>query len=57
MQMNQSDTKTGSESAVEATCVGCGMERNEWGTPAGVEKDGDTYCCTGCATGGECTCP
>jgi hypothetical protein len=35
------------------TCEACGMEF-DW---TGMEANGQEYCCEGCATGGECTCP
>ena len=35
------------------TCEACGMEY-DW---PGVTARGTEYCCEGCATGGECTCP
>lgn len=34
-------------------CEECGMEF-DW---QGVRKNGVEYCCEGCASGGECTCP
>jgi hypothetical protein len=40
------------------TCPGCGMDRSEWkgNMGQGVPKDGETYCCQGCADGVDCTC-
>jgi hypothetical protein len=44
----------------EAKCPGCGMGSHLWtgNSGAGVPKDGQTYCCQGCADRGEhgCTC-
>lgn len=41
-------------------CPGCGMQQTEWlGTAGeGYTKDGESYCCQGCAEGGaaRCTC-
>jgi hypothetical protein len=37
----------------EKTCSRCEMEF-DW---QGVTVDGEEYCCEGCASGGECTCP
>ena len=39
-----------------ANCPGCGMEKNEWPNPTGVQRDNATYCCNGCASGTGCTC-
>ncbi len=42
----------------ERTCPRCTMTESDWegnhGT--GVEVDGSTYCCRGCARDGDCTC-
>ena len=35
------------------TCEACAMEF-DW---PGVMREGQEFCCDGCATGGECTCP
>jgi hypothetical protein len=44
----------------EATCPGCGMGKHLWtgNGGEGVDKDGQTYCCQGCADQGMagCTC-
>lgn len=42
----------------EQNCPVCGMKKTEWTENAGngVEKDGRTYCCAGCAEGTGCTC-
>ena len=42
----------------EDTCPTCGRARTEWRTDnsEGFAKDGKTFCCEGCATGGHCTC-
>jgi hypothetical protein len=34
-------------------CEECGMEF-DW---QGTTRNGVEYCCEGCATGGDCTCP
>ena len=39
------------------SCPRCGMEKSEWPNATGVQKDGTTYCCDGCANGTGCTCP
>jgi hypothetical protein len=39
------------------SCPRCGMERDEWPNAAGVQKDGQTYCCNGCANNTGCMCP
>ena len=36
-------------------CPACGMEKSDW-KGNGVEKNGQTYCCNGCANGTGCTC-
>ncbi len=44
----------------EATCPSCGMGKHLWtgNGGKGIEKDGQTYCCQGCADQGVsgCTC-
>ena len=42
----------------ERTCPRCGMPQSEWrgNSGAGVEQDGERYCCQGCADGTGCTC-
>lgn len=39
-------------------CSECGMPRAEWTYDggAGVEREGETYCCPGCADGNGCIC-
>lgn len=37
-------------------CPACGMERMDWPNPAGYVKEGQVYCCRGCAEGTGCTC-
>jgi hypothetical protein len=46
------------EEDMEETCVGCGLDRSEWkgNRGQGVVKDGETYCCQGCADGVDCSC-
>lgn len=39
-----------------ASCPFCGMSRDEWPNPEGVKRDGNVYCCEGCASGRGCTC-
>ena len=43
---------------MEETCAGCGMDRSEWkgNRGQGVSKNGEIYCCQGCADGVDCTC-
>src|SRR5947208_16239421 len=36
-------------------CPGCRMVKNEW-PGEGYTRDGDTYCCQGCAEGTGCIC-
>jgi hypothetical protein len=42
------------------TCPGCGMSPDRWrgNDGEGVDKDGERYCCQGCADRGAsgCTC-
>ena len=42
----------------EERCPKCGMGKDMWkgGGGQGVEREGTTYCCEGCATGSGCTC-
>jgi len=42
----------------EDQCPTCGRARSEWraDNSLGFSKNGQTYCCEGCATGGHCTC-
>lgn len=42
----------------EEVCPNCGMDRSEWkgNQGKGYSKDGETYCCRGCAQGTDCTC-
>lgn len=42
----------------EQTCTVCGMPQDEWkgNGGRGVQEDGKSYCCKGCASGGECSC-
>ncbi len=39
-------------------CQACGRARSEWrvNNSEGVAKDGQVYCCEGCAEGRECSC-
>lgn len=37
-------------------CPNCEMDRDDWPNPAGFMKDGQAYCCRGCAEGTGCTC-
>jgi len=41
-----------------ATCPNCGMSKSMWteNKGQGYTKDGETYCCRGCAEGTGCTC-
>ena len=36
-------------------CPGCSMIKNQW-PGEGYTHEGETYCCQGCAEGGECRC-
>jgi hypothetical protein len=42
----------------EETCLSCGMDREDWSANQGegFKKEGETYCCQGCAEGTGCTC-
>ena len=42
----------------EQTCPKCGMPKREWqgNNGQGYTKDGQTYCCQGCAEKTGCTC-
>ena len=42
--------------AEDQECPGCEMPRDEWPEPQGYTKDGQRYCCQGCAEGTGCTC-
>ena len=39
-------------------CANCGMPQGEWkgNNGQGVQKEGQTYCCRGCADSTGCTC-
>jgi hypothetical protein len=41
------------ETAVEL-CAGCGRDSALWRDP--ISREGDRYCCPGCATGRGCSC-
>ncbi len=38
------------------TCPECDVPQDEWPDPEGYSKDGQTYCCEGCAEGIGRTC-
>ena len=38
----------------EGNCPMCGMDTATGSNP--TTRDGKTYCCEGCANGGDCTC-
>ncbi|MBW3661248.1 MAG: hypothetical protein KY397_06400 [Gemmatimonadetes bacterium] len=40
----------------ENECPECGKDREEWPDPTGYVKEGERYCCRGCAEGTDCTC-
>jgi hypothetical protein len=42
----------------DQTCPRCGMHRNDWkgNNGRGVTREGQTYCCDGCANNTGCTC-
>jgi hypothetical protein len=40
----------------EEMCPRCGMQQSEWQEPEGFERNGETYCCQGCADETGCTC-
>lgn len=44
-----------SDPRLESPCPQCGMPLNVVGTET-TSREGVTYCCAGCAQGGECTC-
>ena len=50
-------SKTGKEVDMD-TCANCGMSKQQWkaNNGQGYTKNGQTYCCRGCAEGGACTC-
>ena len=39
----------------EQSCPECWIPRRDWKS-RGVERDGETFCCRGCAEGTGCTC-
>lgn len=47
-------TKT--KTSKNKTCPECGMKKENWSVKDGVEREGDTYCCEGCANGTGCIC-
>ena len=49
------ETSSGKKSATEVHCPSCGMNRDDW-PEEGFKKDGELYCCRGCADGTGCTC-
>jgi hypothetical protein len=40
----------------EETCLGCGIEKNEWGDSRGYLDGDQVFCCQGCAEDMACTC-
>ena len=42
----------------EQSCAMCGLGRSQWQEEGGqgYTKDGQTYCCRGCAEGTGCSC-
>lgn len=44
----------GDETMAEQQCPNCGMDVAKGSNP--TEKDGQTYCCEGCANGTGCVC-
>jgi hypothetical protein len=40
------------------SCPNCGMPKQDWRGNGGngYAKDGQSYCCRGCASGSACTC-
>jgi hypothetical protein len=42
----------------DRTCPRCGMDENQWkgNNGRGVNKNGQNYCCEGCAENSRCTC-
>jgi hypothetical protein len=52
------DTGNTSQSPEQAagTCRICGMPHAEWPSKEGYSKNGEVYCCAGCAEGKGCTC-
>jgi hypothetical protein len=38
-------------------CPNCNMQKSDWDKSGkGFKKDGETYCCQGCAENKDCTC-
>lgn len=37
-------------------CSRCGMDKAEWSEEAGYQKEGELYCCSGCAENTGCVC-
>jgi len=37
-------------------CSRCDMDKSEWSEEAGYQKDGEIYCCSGCADDTGCLC-
>lgn len=37
-------------------CARCGMEKADWGSAQGIQKEGETFCCQGCADETGCLC-
>lgn len=38
------------------SCARCGADEDEWSEPLGYQRDGEVYCCQGCAGGTGCEC-
>jgi hypothetical protein len=51
--MDKLGKKNGSK--IEEACPVCGMLRTEW-PDGGLNVNGTSYCCRGCAEGTGCTC-
>ena len=53
--MKTLDYKKPAKQREEIFCPECGAARTEW-RGAGITRNGERYCCDGCADGTGCTC-
>ncbi len=58
MKSQGSEQRSGGSANVqtEQACPRCGMEREDWPNEKGFRKQGQVYCCQGCADNVGCTC-
>ena len=54
--IGQDQVQDATQKAEIMTCPECGMAREKWPNPKGYEKNGQAFCCQGCAEGSGCTC-